>query len=396
MFPEEHQPLLTKEPEKIEELTGKLRSDFKEDKLMRSVLANDKDTIDDGKILNEALNRGLQSFTPDLLFQQMVQNYTHAERILGERLISLLAGYDSNYVKKNLNIPEFRRELKGNIAANINKLREEGLIDKEGIITEKGVELASLVLYVQEMEKIIPHGYLGEKIHKKKTHYGEKGDVRIYRKGDRYKDLSIKKSVHLAVRRGHADLQALDLKVQERKSKGTVYLIYALDASGSMKGNKIDVCKKAGVSLAYKAISEKDPVGLIVFGSEISEEVAPTLNFGELLKKIAVIKATKETNFPLMVEKAITLFPKVKATKHLVILTDAQPTVGENPREHTLKAVSEARAYGITISLIGINLDKEAVQFAQDIISIGEGRLYLVKDLDKLDQIVLEDYCAVM
>ncbi|MBS3176514.1 VWA domain-containing protein, partial [Candidatus Woesearchaeota archaeon] len=193
-----------------------------------------------------------------------------------------------------------------------------------------------------------------------------------------------------------ADLQALDLKVQERKSKGTVYLIYALDASGSMKGNKIDVCKKAGVSLAYKAISEKDPVGLIVFGSEISEEVAPTLNFGELLKKIAVIKATKETNFPLMVEKAITLFPKVKATKHLVILTDAQPTVGENPREHTLKAVSEARAYGITISLIGINLDKEAVQFAQDIISIGEGRLYLVKDLDKLDQIVLEDYCAVM
>ena len=40
-----------------------------------------------------------------------------------------------------------------------------------------------------------------------------------------------------------------------------------------MKGPKIGACKRAGIALAYKAIEEKDKVGLIVFGILIGVEV---------------------------------------------------------------------------------------------------------------------------
>jgi len=169
-----------------------------------------------------------------------------------------------------------------------------------------------------------------------------------------------------------------------------------MDASGSMKGDKISTCKKAGVALAYKAIHEKDKVGLIVFGTDIKEAIAPTRDFGLLLKSITKIKAAAETDMASTIKKSVELFPSTKATKHLLLLTDALPTKGADPEKMTLEAASFARAHGITISLIGINLDNKGKKLAEKLIEIGDGKLYIVKDLKQLDKIVLEDYYAVM
>ncbi len=82
----------------------------------------------------------------------------------------------------------------------------------------------------------------------------------------------------------------------EREKTSTTSIIYALDASSSMKGEKIEMSKKAGVALAYNAIKNKDKVGLVVFGSEIKEEITPTEDFNYLLNKITTIRATKQTD----------------------------------------------------------------------------------------------------
>ena len=71
------------EKEEIEELTGKLSQQQEENKLMRSVLENDKDTIDKGKLISDSINQGLNSFTPDLIYQQLVKNYSMAKHIFG-------------------------------------------------------------------------------------------------------------------------------------------------------------------------------------------------------------------------------------------------------------------------------------------------------------------------
>lgn len=380
------------EKEEIQELTGNLSAQKAEDKLMRSVLENDKETIEKGKLIADSINQGLQSFAPELMYQQLVKNYSIAHNIYGPSLLKLATGYDPDYIRKNINIPEFRKELRFRIEKNIESLRDEGFLDSDSNISEKGFELASLVMYFEELDKITPKGILGEKMHKQASIYGSKESSRAYKKGDRYRDISIKRSSKLAIRRGHKALDQKDLQVFERQSRGQNYIIYALDASGSMKGNKMDACKRAGIALAYKAIHEKDKVGLIVFGSEIKTTIEPTSDFTFLLRNIAVARASRQTDFKATLKKAIELFPHGNVTKHLILITDAMPTLGEEPEKDTLKEVSIARNKGITISLIGINLGEKGKKLAEKIIELGNGKLYIVKDVENVDKVVLEDY----
>ncbi len=378
-----------------EELSGKLAFQHLEDKFMHSVMENDKKVIDNGKLISDAISQGMSSFSPDLMFEQLVKNYTIAKHIYGESIIRLVSGYEPDYIKKNVGIPEFQKELKEKIQQKIEELKNDGFLSKDNSLSEKGIELASLVLYFEELDKIEPRGVIGEKISKKTFIYGEKENSRSYKKGDRYRDIALKKSVKLAIRRGHDYFGDKDLQVYEKQGKGQTYIVYALDASGSMKGKKIDACKKAGIALAYKAISEKDKVGLIVFGSEVKEFVEPTSDFTALLKEITKIRASKETDFVSTLQKAIEMFPSEKMTKHLILLTDALPTKGDEPEKSTLEEASNASSKGITISLIGIDLDEKGKKLAEKIVEIGEGRLYAVRNLENVDKIVLEDYYSI-
>ncbi len=377
-----------------ESAEGKLHKQYTEDKLMNSVLAGDKKTVEHAEMIQEATNRGIGAFTPDMLFASMTKNFSIAKQIFGDKLLRLLTGYDPNYIEKNLKIPEFRKELQKAIYENIGQMKDDDLLDSEGMITGKGAELGALVL-VKELDKFITKDKMGEKVNKQVRHYGEKAGTRNYRKGDRYKDINIKRSVHMAIRRAHKTLHVQDLMTSEREGRGKVSVIFALDASASMKGKKLETSKKAGIALAYKAIQDKDDVGLVVFGSEIKSAIPPTRDFSSLLNAISQIKASRQTDFAAMIAKSVELFPATKETKHLILLTDALPTVGKDPEKETLRAVSTARSAGITISLVGIQLDKEGINLARQITKIGEGRLSLAKDLNNVGSIVLEDYYAV-
>lgn len=378
-----------------EEVKGSL-APSEEDKLMKSVLKNDRETIDDGKLIAEAVNQGLSSFTPDMAFENITKNFSIAKHIYGDSLIRLLAGYNPSYISRNLGIPEFRRELKQKIEENIEKLKDREVLNSDGSISDKGIALASLVMYTEELEHLMPKGILGQKVHKKASHYGDKENVRDYKKQDRYRDIAVKKAVRLAIRRGHKKVHEEDLKTFERQSKGSVYVVYGIDASGSMKGKKIEAAKKAGIALAYKAITSKDKAGMVVFGTDIKDVVEPTSDFSHILRKITAVRASMQTDFTAMLKKAVEIFPSEKATKHLVILTDAMPTVGEKPEEETMEQVSAARSSGITISIVGINLEKKGKKLAEKIVQLGEGRLYVVKNLENIDRIILEDYYSVL
>lgn len=381
-----------KDKQAIEELKGKLASQKEEEKLLHSVLENDSDVIEKGKLINESYNQGVSSFTPDILFENIVQNYANAERVYGKKLLKLLTGYDSSYIKKNIRIPEFARELKAIINNSIKSLKHEKLLDNDGSITSRGIYLASLILYTEELDNLIPKGFLGKKENKKKAFYGDKTDFRQYKQHDRYRDINMKKTLKMAIRRSHSTIMKEDITVAERKSKGIIEIIYAIDASGSMRGKKIETAKKAGIALAFKAIQNRDKVGLIVFGNEVKEELSPTYEFTQLLSKITEVRASNETNFPATVEKAIQLFSKKKCTKHLLILSDALPTKGSDPEKETLHSISEASSQGITTSLVGISLEKEGIAFAKKAVEVGRGRLYTVSNLEDVDRVILEEY----
>ncbi|MFH1399212.1 MAG: VWA domain-containing protein [Candidatus Woesearchaeota archaeon] len=382
------------EAEPVEELKGKLSSNFSDQKLMHTVLEGDKEHVDDGKLILESINQGLGSFSPDLMFENMVKNYSLAQQLYGERLIQLISGYDARYVENNIRIPEFRRELKRVMEENFRGLTRRGFVEDDGSISGKGLELASLILYVSELDNLLPHGFAGDKPHKRAAVYGEKSDLTAFR-GQRYRDIALRKSLKLAIRRGHSELGVEDLQAFKRKSKGQIFVVYALDSSGSMKGKKIEECKKAGVGLAYRAIHEKDNVGLIVFGDKVKHKVGPTQDFVKLLKTITGVRAANETDLAGMILHAVDMFPDKKVTKHLILITDALPTVGNDPEKATMMAVSRAKAKGITISLVGIGLDQRGEELAKQIVALGKGRLYAVRNLEDIGGLVLEDYYSV-
>ena len=133
-----------------------------------------------------------------------------------------------------------------------------------------------------------------------------------------------------------------------------------------------------------------------MFGSEVKETIEPTLDFTTLLKEITRIRASKETDIVSTLQKAIEIFPSENITKHLILITDALPTKGDEPEKSTLEEASIVRSKGITISLIGINLDEKGKKLAEKIVELGEGRLYVVRNLENVDKLVLEDYYSVI
>ena len=63
--------------------------------------------------------------------------------------------------------------------------------------------------------------------------------------------------------------------------------------------------------------------------------------------------------------------------------------------KRSLEAVSQARSQGVTISIIGIQLDKEGQDLAEQMARLGDGRLYLARQLNEVDKLILEDYAAL-
>ncbi len=357
------------------------------------MLEAEEESINEGRFVNEAMNNGITSFTPDMMFEQMVNDFKLAKNIFGETIIKQVSGYNPDYIERNIKVPEFRRELSQRIKKNLEELKEEGILGKNYEITKKGIKLASLVMYAEELDHLIPKGIFGSKIHKKKSIYGEQEDIKPFKKSDRYRDIALKQSVKTAIRRGHKKLQMNDLKSFQRESKGRIEIIYGLDASGSMKGTKIETAKKAGIALAFKAIENKDNVGLIIFGEEVKQSVLPCQEFNKILEEITKVKPSKETDMVGVIKKSIEMFSKANATKHLILLTDALQTIGK--KEEVVDVSAMAKEAGITISIVGIKLDREGVEMARNITELSSGKLYTVAALENIDKIVLQDYYEI-
>lgn len=386
------------ELEEIEALQGNMASDTDEKRLMRSVMEHDGEDIDDGKLLAESFDYNLSSFQPDLLFEQLVKDYKRAKKLYGPTLIRELTGYDDEYVEKNINIPEFQKHIQQRITQTVEELRKRKLIDKEGEVTREGVRLAALIRYTEELDRLSNKGH-GKEERKERGMYGERAEHEKFRKDKhRFHDIDIRRSVRMASRRGHTHLERDDLIATKRKQRGKITLIYAVDASGSMRGAKIGMAKRAGVALTYQAIQDKNDVGLIIFTSKIEVALAPARDFLNIVEKLTVTRAGLETDIALTIEEAMKLFGDAHGIKHLVLLTDALPTKtkeNKGPQRRVLEAVSAARGAGITISLVGIALDEQGERLARKIVEIGDGKLYLARGAEELDAIILEDYESV-
>jgi Mg-chelatase subunit ChlD len=380
---------------KGDELDGKLEQNLKDDheRLAHTVLNADLQNIDEGMIVQEAFNQNIGSFMPDMMFAQMVDNYKNAKKLYGNTLIRELSGYDPRFVEKNVKIPEFQRELKKRLKDSATKLEEKNIITAKGQFTKEALLSAALFLIDEEFqEQKGQTSSFGEHVHFASDNQGEKSVSRPYKKGDKYKDIAIKEAIKTAIRRGHKTIQEEDLFTYERESRQQINIIYALDVSGSMKGEKLKLAKKAGVALAHKAIKDRNSVGLVLFGSEIQDKVPLTNDLFSFVSPLTKILPGAETDLGLAILTSSQLLESAKGIKHIIILTDALHTTSKDPKKAVLEQVAIASHQNISISIVGVNLDDTGMQLAQSIVDLSKGRLHGVVEAKDIGGVIIADY----
>ena len=345
-------------------------------------------------VVEEAFNQNIGAFVPDLMFSQMVKDFKNAKKLYGQTLIRELTGYDPRFVDKNVKIPEFQRELKKRLKERIDQLKNDDIITSTGVFTKEALLTAALFLIDENFEEQKRNGQFsfGRKIHFSGDIFGEKGTTRPFIKGDKYRDVGIKESLKKAIRRNHKTIKQEDLVTFERESKQEVNIIYALDISGSMKGEKLRLAKKAGVALANKAIKDRNKVGLVLFGSEIEKKIPLTKDLFSFISPLTRITPKAETNIALAIKESRKLLEQAKGTKHIIILTDGLHTTDSDPTKTVLEEVSIARSQDISISVIGINPDSTGLELAQSIVDLSKGKLHGVSESSDLGGIIIADY----
>lgn len=368
-------------------------------------LTEKTDNIEKGKFINDALNNNVSSFIPDLLAKNITKNYHTAKEIYGPKIMRYITGYSSEFLDRNMKIPEFQKELFKKIQDNIEKLKRDDILDKNYNFTEKAKELTiatQLFIEFEKLDKLMQSDLFGKYIHKYRTniHGGEKLDVRNFRKSDSYKDIAMKSSVKLALRRGHKELDVNDLRTFDKSEKANLAIVFAIDSSSSMKGDKIDAAKKSALSLAYKTISDHNKLGLIDFSDKINK-ASIMHSFHDAANFIYDITTNAQTDLSKVITHSISMFPQDSNVKHLVLLSDIEPTKSAyhdiEPEDATLNAIAVAKANNISISIILIDQDgkQDVNKFVAKIIEVSDGKLYKVRNIEDLDALVIDDYYSV-
>ena len=364
----------------------------KREAILGNTVEEEKKEPENATLVAEAVQQGITSFIPSLFFEQLVRNYKQAKELYGERLLAEATGYSSQSLERNIRLPEVQRQLKEKMEKLEKQMKKEETIDDQYAFTEQAMTLATQTLFEEELDTLVPKGIANSEESKQITQHGTRADTKPYTR-ERYRDISLRKSIKKAVKRKHTkQLHRSDLYAYTREDGGKREIIYCLDSSGSMKGEKIRQGRRAGLALAYKAIEKGDYVGLVIFNSEIRESLRATKDFPTLAKRIIQIKAAMQTNIVASIKEAETLFSTERVNKHIILITDALATTDENPEEKTLIAVSEAKEKKIILSVIGIRLTKKGEALAKKMVAIGGGRLFMVQNIDELQQIVLHEY----
>jgi Ca-activated chloride channel family protein len=149
----------------------------------------------------------------------------------------------------------------------------------------------------------------------------------------------------------------------ETKSEDVIEkdIIFVLDKSGSMQGEKIDQAKKA-LSFCVKSLKDNDKFGVIAFSTDV-DELEKTLlpankaNIEKAERFINKLDATGGTNVDEALQTALKKQSSTERPRMIVFLTDGLPTVGTKDVSAILKNVEKSKSKNLRIFAFGVGYD---------------------------------------
>ena len=138
-------------------------------------------------------------------------------------------------------------------------------------------------------------------------------------------------------------------------------IIFVLDKSGSMKGEKIEQAKGA-LKFCVNSLNKGDRFGIIIFSTDVEEFDSSLLkadkaNVEKAVKFIDGIDALGGTNIDGALQMALKKESASGRPQMIVFLTDGLPTVGERNVDTILKNVEKAGNGSIRTFTFGVGYD---------------------------------------
>jgi Ca-activated chloride channel homolog len=183
------------------------------------------------------------------------------------------------------------------------------------------------------------------------------------------------------------DVLPVKMKAPDKEERFATALAFVLDRSGSMQGEKIEICKSASIA-TIELLSAKDFVGLVAFDSEPHWVVPMTSAAGKaaINAQISTINAGGGTNiYPAMVTAREALAGTRAKVKHMIVLTDGV-TDGSGYNE----LAAAIRNDGMTVSTVAVGNDADTA-LLQAMAAAGGGQYYASFDPANLPRIFTQD-----
>ncbi|MCE9545349.1 MAG: VWA domain-containing protein [Planctomycetia bacterium] len=183
--------------------------------------------------------------------------------------------------------------------------------------------------------------------------------------------------------------KALPVDMQISNMKVTVVgaLMLVIDTSGSMAGEKIEVCKAASIA-ALRMLSSQDYLGVVGFDSDAHWIVPLVRNTtpGESARRIGQLGGGGGTNMMPGLTEAYQALRRVNSSvKHVIVLTDGM-TDGSGYAD----LARQMRKAGITTTSVAVGDDADK-GLLTDIAREGGGKFYFVRNLKTLPRIFMRE-----
>ncbi len=185
-----------------------------------------------------------------------------------------------------------------------------------------------------------------------------------------------------------AGILPVDLDPPQKKQLPLGALVLVLDHSGSMVGEKVEICKAAAAG-AVRLLSRRDLVGIVLFdaASEWLVPLGPAVDKEGIYQRIRSIGGGGGTAMAPAMEMAFEALQGAKTNvRHVILLTDGQTT----GRDVCGRLGRDIAAAGITVSTVAVGVGADT-QLLHDIAAAAQGRFYPVVDPTSIPEIFIKE-----
>jgi Ca-activated chloride channel family protein len=188
------------------------------------------------------------------------------------------------------------------------------------------------------------------------------------------------------------DILPVKMQPPDTEERMSTAICLVIDRSGSMSGNKIEICKSAAIATA-EMLQRKDSIGVVAFDSRAHWVVPMTKagNKAAIRTRIATLSAGGGTNIYPGMTAGYEALRRVRAkVKHAIVLTDGR-TGGGGYEQLAAQMLGD----GITVSAVGVGGGADT-NLLRAIARAGGGKFYETTDASAIPRIFTQDTAVHM